>query len=116
MDLYKASQNKDKKPLPGLKVVNGQKPNILKVSLVKQKTFFHKLKTNSPNFITSGLVLVKEVIHIVIRKSGRRVDKLCICVTKDLKIGEIKERVAKLTKIDVKNQFLSFNGSFLENA
>ena len=88
MDLYKAFTKK--LHLPELKTADGQKVTIQNIVLISQKTNFNRVKTTAPNIIVSNLIIVKDVINVIIRKSGRITNKICLTASKNTTFLQIK--------------------------
>ena len=88
LDLYKAFTKK--LHLPELKTADGQKVTIQNIVLISQKTNFNRVKTTAPNIIVSNLIIVKDVINVIIRKSGRITNKICLTASKNTTFLQIK--------------------------
>ncbi len=88
MDLYKAFSNK--LALPELKTGDGQKVIISNIVLNRQKSIFKRVKTSAPNIIVSNLIILKDIVNVIIRKSGRITNKICLTASKDTTFLQIK--------------------------
>ena len=76
---------------------------------------YKNISTKAPTIVAGGMVILNNVINMIIRKSGKFVQRIYLGVDSKTTIEQIKVKIAKLRKIKEQYQHISYNGVKLEN-